>query len=63
MSKRCRSKGARRVDLPPIVFLNEPASQLLLEAVEMAARVFDDRMYDEQDKKEETARPNGKEVT
>ncbi len=58
MSKRCRSKGARRVDLPPIVFLNEPASQLLLEAVEMAARVFDD-----QDKKEETARPNGKEVT
>ncbi len=58
MSKRCRSKGARRVDLPPIVFLNEPASQLLLEAVEMAARVYDDR-----NKKEETARPNGKEVT
>ncbi len=58
MSKRCRSKGARRVDLPLIVFLNEPANQLLVEAVEMAARV-----YDEQDKKEETARPNGKEVT
>ncbi len=58
MSQRCRSKGARRVDLPLIVFLNEPASQLLVEAVEMAARVYDD-----QDKKEETARPNGKEVT
>ncbi len=38
-----KTRRARRVDLPPIVFLNQPASQLLLEAVEMAARVYDDR--------------------
>ncbi len=43
-----KTRRARRVDLPPIVFLNEPASQLLVEAVEMAARVYDD-----QDKKRE----------
>ena len=53
-----KTRRARRVDLPPVVFLNQPASHLLLEAVEMAARAYDYR-----DKKEETARPNGKEVT